>query len=74
MQNKYLQTITDIYDDFHLTINPQLEQEVRGVALLKNFGKLLFEGYKEGVDYTKKDEEEAPAAASGPVQEDEDWA
>jgi hypothetical protein len=26
-------------------INPQLEEEVRGVERLKEFGKLLFEGY-----------------------------
>ena len=47
MQDKYLQTVKDIYDDFHLVVNPQLEEEVRGIEKLKVFGKLLFEGYKE---------------------------
>ena len=46
MQEKYLSQIAEIYDDFHLTINPQLDNEVRGVESLKAFGKLLFEGYK----------------------------
>jgi hypothetical protein len=26
-------------------VNPQLDDEVRGVEKLKEFGKLLFEGY-----------------------------
>jgi len=47
MQDKYLQTVRDIYDDFHLVVNPQLEEEVRGIEKLKAFGKMLFEGYKE---------------------------
>lgn len=46
MQEKYLAQIAEIYDDFHLIINPQLDNEVRGTESLKAFGKLLFEGYK----------------------------
>jgi hypothetical protein len=34
------------FDDFHLIINPQLDEEVRGLEKLKEYGKLLFEGYK----------------------------
>ena len=45
MQDKYLTQIEEIYDDFHLVVNPQLDDEVRGIASLKRFGKLLFEGY-----------------------------
>ena len=45
MQDKYLTQIQEIYDDFHITVNPQLDNEVRGLELLKAFGKLLFEGY-----------------------------
>lgn len=45
MQNKYLEQIAEIYDDFHLTINPQLDNEVRGIDSLVNFGDLLFNGY-----------------------------
>ena len=46
MQDKYLTQIQEIYDDFHITVNPQLDQEVRGIELLKQFGGLLFNGYK----------------------------
>ena len=46
MQDKYITQIKEIYDDFHIVINPQLEEEVRGLDLLKNFGRLLFDGYK----------------------------
>ena len=45
MQQKYIDQIKDMFDDFHITINPQLDEEVRGIELLKSFGKLLFEGY-----------------------------
>ena len=45
MQDKYLTQIQEIYDDFHLAVNPQLDNEVRGLDCLKHFGKLLFEGY-----------------------------
>ena len=31
MQDKYLTQIKEIYDDFHITVNPQLDQEVRGI-------------------------------------------
>ena len=46
MQEKYMSQIQEMFDDFHITINPQLDEEVRGVELLRAFGKLLFEGYK----------------------------
>ena len=45
MQEKYLTQIAEIYDDFHLTINPQLDDEVRGMDSLQVFGGMLFEGY-----------------------------
>ena len=38
--------IAEIYDDFHLTINPHLDNEVRGLDSLREFGGLLFKGYK----------------------------
>lgn len=46
MQNKYISQLTEIYDDFHLTVNPQLDDEVRGVQGLESFAKSLFEGNK----------------------------
>ena len=46
MQDKYLTQIKEIYDDFHLVINPQLDDEVRGMESLKYYGSLLFNGYK----------------------------
>lgn len=45
MQDKYLTQINEIYDDFHLVVNPQLDEEVRGMDLLRNFGVMLFNGY-----------------------------
>ncbi len=47
MQDKYITQIKEIYDDFHLVINPQLDEEVRGQESLKNFASMLFDGYKE---------------------------
>lgn len=45
MQDKYITQLNEIYDDFHLVVNPQLDEEVRGLDRLREFGKLLFEGY-----------------------------
>lgn len=56
MQEKYLTQIAEIYDDFHLTINPQLDDEVRGIESLKVFGNMLFDGYKP--EWEKKNQEE----------------
>ena len=55
MQEKYLTQIAEIYDDFHLTINPQLDDEVRGIESLKVFGNMLFDGYTP--EWRKKQEE-----------------
>ena len=46
MQDKYLTQIREIYDDFHLVVNPQLDDEVRGVDNLRVFGNMLFNGYE----------------------------
>lgn len=45
MQDKYITQLNEIYDDFHLIVNPQLDEEVRGIEKLKDFGRLLFDGY-----------------------------
>ncbi|KAI6242877.1 ATPase ASNA1-like protein [Aphelenchoides fujianensis] len=49
IQQKYLNQILDLYDDFHITQLPLLDNEVRGAELLREFsGKLVhgpdFEG------------------------------
>ena len=54
MQDKYLTQISEIYDDFHLVVNPQLDNEVRGVDNLKLFGGMLFNGYTP--EWEKKDD------------------
>ena len=45
MQEKYLTQIQEIYEDFHLVVNPQLDNEVRGMDNLRHFGDLIFRGY-----------------------------
>ena len=55
MQDKYLTQISEIYDDFHLVVNPQLDNEVRGVDNLKLFGGMLFNGYTP--EWEKKDDQ-----------------
>lgn len=41
MQKKYFDQIIELYDDFHITIMPLQEEEVRGPEKLKVFSKLL---------------------------------
>lgn len=46
MQQKYLNQMRDLYaEDFTIVQQPMLEHEVRGLAELKAFGKMLFEGH-----------------------------
>eukprot|EP01064_Diplonema_japonicum_P017134 TRINITY_DN25198_c0_g1_i1.p1 TRINITY_DN25198_c0_g1~~TRINITY_DN25198_c0_g1_i1.p1 ORF type:complete len:364 (+),score=129.68 TRINITY_DN25198_c0_g1_i1:63-1094(+) len=45
IQSKYMEQIHDLYEDFHVTKMPLLTNEVRGVPMLKTYGKYLMEQY-----------------------------
>jgi len=44
IQQKYLDQMADLYDDFNITKLPLLENEVRGPTLLAEFSELLMNG------------------------------
>lgn len=41
MQDRYISQIFELYEDFHVILMPLLDNEVRGVAALESFSKLL---------------------------------
>ena len=46
MQQKYLNQIHELYDDFNVVEMPLLTKEVRGTERIRLFGSWLFKGYK----------------------------
>lgn len=46
MQDKYLNQIHELYEDFNVTVMPMRDSEVRGAEALKEFGQYLLNPYK----------------------------
>jgi len=65
MQKKYLEQISELYEDFNVTLMPLLDEEVRGVESLEQFSKLLVEPVTS--DYQAAAAQAASPAANTPA-------
>lgn len=45
MQNRYIDQIFDLFQDFHILLIPQLTEEVRGVQSIRAFSEHLIKEY-----------------------------
>jgi arsenite-transporting ATPase len=45
MQSKYIGNFNDLYEDFHLVEIPLLNQEVRQLEKLENYGSMLMTAF-----------------------------
>ena len=45
MQDKYINQIFDLFQDFHIVLVPQLTDEVRGAESIRSFSQFLVEEY-----------------------------
>jgi arsenite-transporting ATPase len=46
MQNKYIVQIKEMFEDFHIVLNPLLDDEVRGVQRLTLYSQFLLNPYR----------------------------
>jgi arsenite-transporting ATPase len=46
MQQRYLEQIYDLYEDFHIVLMPLLTKEIRGTDDIKEFSEMLVNPFK----------------------------
>ncbi|CAH1759840.1 14031_t:CDS:2 [Entrophospora sp. SA101] len=55
MQQRYLDQIYDLYEDFHIVLMPLLTKEIRGTADIKEFSEMLVTPFKPPGDESESD-------------------